>query len=373
MKNDFSNLEDQIKENRKLFRVDHFDMVIEDYVNRIDKKTLILNPPYQRLFRWDIETQSQLIESILIGIPIPPIFVFQNDDSIWEIIDGLQRTNTLYNFLKKTNDKDEDNQNNNSKEKKPIKFEGCTILTELNGLEFKSLPEKYQRTLKNTRIRIEIVEETEDILSQYLLFNRLNSNGEILEPQEIRNFLIYKTNNYFYSKLIELAKTETFLNCLNLKNERVKKQENVEFLLKFLLGREFALLEKQKNYKRLDDLITKESEIYLKKYDNIHLNKEFDIFIKTFDLIYSIFGKNAFRYYTPKSNSIANTFSMSVGLSFIIDSLENKDSDLIKDICCKYFNSDEYISYCKQSYSPTKRLFNLSKYSKKFFETEITK
>ncbi len=367
MERNFLKLEEQIKQNRKLFRVDHFDMVIEDYINRIDKKTLILNPPYQRLFRWDIQTQSQLIESILLGIPIPPIFVFQNEDSIWEIIDGLQRTNTLYNFLSKNNIDE------NQEEKKPLKFDGCTILKELNGLEFKKLPQKYQRTIENTRIRIEIVEETDDILSQYLLFNRLNANGEILQPQEIRNFLIYKLNNDFFKKLKKLSNSKIFLDCIKLKNERIQKQENVEFLLKFLLCREFAILENQKNYKKIDVLITEETEKYLKKYNTNYLDNELDIFEKTFYLIHSIFGENSFRYYNKKTNNISNTFSMAVGLSFIIDYLSDKDKDFVINICEKYFNSPEYATYSKQSYSPTKRLFNLSKYSKNFFENERNK
>ena len=147
-------LDEQVKENRKKFRVDHFDMVISEYIERYNRGDLVLDPPYQRLFRWDDISQSQLIESILIGIPLPPIFVFQNEDFRWEIIDGLQRTNTLIKMLGSNSEKI---------------FQGCDIITELNGKKFVDLPENMQRVIRNTRIRIEVVEETDDIFSQYLL------------------------------------------------------------------------------------------------------------------------------------------------------------------------------------------------------------
>ncbi|AIY83765.1 hypothetical protein U729_2625 [Clostridium baratii str. Sullivan] len=352
-----TDLDNQVKENRKKFRVDHFDMVISDYVQRIKTGELILDPPYQRLFRWDDETQSQLIESILIGIPLPPIFVFQNDDAKWEVIDGLQRTTTLSNYL-----------SNKEKDEEKI-FKGCNIITELNGKTFDELPNNLQRIIKNTRIRIELVEETDDIFSQYLLFNRLNSNGEKLGAQEIRNFLIYKLNNEFYYKLIEISKENEFIECLGLKDERVQKQENVEYALKFFLCREFENIEKLDKYENLNDLITKETEKFLKKYSNDYLAKEFDIFIKTFKLIYSEFGKNSFRYYQKRLNNIANTFSMAIGISKIINS--NISSKELKDICKEYFECETYKSIAARGYSPTKRIFELSKFSIKFFKEHM--
>ncbi|EJT5919132.1 DUF262 domain-containing protein [Clostridium perfringens] len=349
------NLDAQVKENRKKFRVDHFDMVISDYVQRINTEELILDPPYQRLFRWNDETQSQLIESILIGIPLPPIFVFQNDEAKWEVIDGLQRTTTLFNYLSEKNN-----------EKNPKVFQGCDILTELNGKTFNELPENMKRIIKNTRIRIELVEETDDIFSQYLLFNRLNSNGEKLGDQEIRNFLIYKLNNKFYDDLIKMANEEDFIKCLGLKDERVQKQENVEYALKFFLCREFGNIESLEKYDKLSELITKETERYLKKYTNEYLEKEFDTFKKTFKLIYEKFGDNAFRYYKRRLNNIANTFSMAIGISSIIES--NISEEELKIICEEYFKCEKYNTISSRAYSPTKRIFELSRFSIEFFK-----
>lgn len=360
------NIDEQIQENRKKFRVDHFDMVISEYIDRYSRNELILDPPYQRLFRWDIIKQSQLIESILIGIPLPPIFVFQNSEYKWEIIDGLQRTNTLIKMLSPKADQ---------------KFEGCEIITELNGKAFNELPLNIQRVIRNTRLRIEVVEETDDIFSQYLLFSRLNSNGEQLEGQEIRNFLIFKMNKEFYKKLQEISKEKVFLKCLKLakneskERERIKKQENVEYALKFFIGRELAKSEKINKYDNIDKLITKETEKYLKKYSNEYLLDEYLIFNKTFNLIYDVFGENAFKYYHIKLNNIANTFSMTVGISYVIDKIESISLDIrsnrLKEIVKKYYDSERYKKITASSYSPTRRMYELNKYSKNFFEGEL--
>lgn len=353
------NIESQVKNNRKKFRVDHFDIIISEYVkmaevkdNEIDAE-LILNPPYQRLFRWDIKMQSELIESILIGMPVPPIFVFQNEAAKWELIDGLQRTRTLLNFLTK-----------GSKQR----FRDCEILTYLNNKTFEELPENIQRMVKNTRLRIELIEESDNIFSQYLMFNRLNSNGEKLEAQEIRNFLIYKLNKAFYNELQYLSKTEEFLSSIHLKKERIDKQENVEYALKFFIGRELSTAKNIVKYDKIEDLLTKETEKYLIKHDNCYLENEYEKFNKTFSIIYKIFGENSFRYYMPNINSIANTFSMAIGISFIIDKIENMDdNDILKKVTSEYFTSDTYKKITSRGYSPTARMYELNEYCSKFY------
>lgn len=350
-------IDEQVKENRKKFRVDHFDMVVSEYIQRKENKELILNPPYQRLFRWGIESQSELIESILIGIPIPPIFVFQNGEAKWEIIDGLQRTTSLINFLKEGSEQ---------------KFTGCQIITELNDKTFSQLPDNIQRIVKNTRIRIELVEETDDIFSQYLLFNRLNANGEKLEAQEIRNFLIYKLNNAFYANIQSLGNSKEFKETLGLKLDRIKKQENVEYVLKFFLGRDISNSTEAPKYDRIEDLITNETEQFLKKNNQEFLNNEIEVFKKTFNIIYSIFGANSFRWHHPKINNIANTFSIAIGISCILDKVNQSNQEtLIKDITRQYFESDEYKKITARGYSPTKRMYELNRYSAKFFKGAI--
>lgn len=353
-------IENQIKENRRKFRVDHFDIILSEYISKIMQNNLILNPPYQRTFRWTIEDQSTLIESILLGIPIPPIFVFQREDSKWEVIDGLQRTMTIYNFLLSDN---------------PITLTGLKILTELNELKANELSEEIRLKILNFRIRIELVEETQDIFSQYLLFNRLNSNGEKLSDQEKRNFLIYKKNPTFYEKIQKLGNKEYFLNVLGWKHgdnldERIRKQEHIEYLTKYFLARFISKVDKKTSYSTIDDFINNEIINFLNIISTADLESEYIIFKKTFNFLNANFGIDTLKKKGKKANNISNRFTITTGISFLIENNiddPKKISELIED----YFNSKEYLRLTKSGYSPTKRIYELNRYSFLFFKGDL--
>ena len=84
-------LEQQIETASRQIVSDGYDMSVGELISLYKEKELIINPSYQRLFRWEESQKTKFIESLLLGIPIPPIFVFQKADGIWELIDGLQR------------------------------------------------------------------------------------------------------------------------------------------------------------------------------------------------------------------------------------------------------------------------------------------
>lgn len=353
-------IEIQVQENRRKFRVDHFDIVISEYISRLNENKVILNPPYQRNFRWDIKTQSALIESILIGIPLPPIFAFSNVNYHWEIIDGLQRTTTLKNFI-----------NSRPDDENIPKFESCEILTDLNGKAFFELPEGMQNAVKNFRIRIELVEDNADAYSQYLLFSRLNSNGEQLSNQELRNFLVYKLNPQFYAMLSQLKQHPSFKSAVSLKSKRIDKQEDVEYILKFFLSRKFGDYNKIPKYADIDTLITTEIQNYLREHDNEFLSNEYAIFIQTYDFIFTLLGENSFRYFHKNINSIVNTSIIATGISFVIEDIKNSNSEDILSLLSDFFNSEDYKKLTAQGYSPTKRFFELSMYACNFFKRRI--
>ncbi|EMV0255521.1 DUF262 domain-containing protein [Vibrio cholerae] len=91
-------LEKEIQKARKEIVSDGYDMSLGEIVNLYRENELKINPDFQRLFRWDVTRKTRFIESILLGIPIPPIFVFQDKDGNWELIDGLQRLSTILEF-----------------------------------------------------------------------------------------------------------------------------------------------------------------------------------------------------------------------------------------------------------------------------------
>jgi uncharacterized protein with ParB-like and HNH nuclease domain len=91
-------LREEITQARQKIVKDGFDMSIGELIRIYERKELIINPAYQRQFRWDESRKTRFIESLILGIPIPPIFVFTDDEGKWELIDGLQRLSTVFEF-----------------------------------------------------------------------------------------------------------------------------------------------------------------------------------------------------------------------------------------------------------------------------------
>jgi uncharacterized protein with ParB-like and HNH nuclease domain len=88
-------LQNEIDSAQRAVKTDAYQMSVGEIVNMYKDAELIINPNFQRLFRWEAGQKSKLIESMLLGIPLPPIFVFEKEDSKWELIDGLQRISTI--------------------------------------------------------------------------------------------------------------------------------------------------------------------------------------------------------------------------------------------------------------------------------------
>jgi hypothetical protein len=89
----------EIEKAQRLVRTDAYQMSFGEIVNMYDNREIIIDPEFQRLFRWDIGQKSKFVESLLLGIPVPSIFVFEKEDGSWELIDGLQRISTILEFM----------------------------------------------------------------------------------------------------------------------------------------------------------------------------------------------------------------------------------------------------------------------------------
>src|SRR5450759_2271347 len=91
-------LDSEIQEARKQVVSDGYEMSFGEVMSLYQGQEIVINPDFQRLFRWDLSRKTRFIESLLLGIPIPPIFVYQDESGIWELIDGLQRLSTVLEF-----------------------------------------------------------------------------------------------------------------------------------------------------------------------------------------------------------------------------------------------------------------------------------
>lgn len=89
----------EIEQQKRIVSFDSYDITIRQLTDMVAEGNIHISPEYQRHFVWDEKRQSQLIESIYLGIPVPSLYLDTNSDSSWEVVDGLQRISTLMNYI----------------------------------------------------------------------------------------------------------------------------------------------------------------------------------------------------------------------------------------------------------------------------------
>lgn len=239
-------LETEVSDERSRLSSDRMDISFGEIINLYKAKELNIRPEYQRLFRWNDEQKTALIESILMGIPIPPIFVSEDSDGVWELIDGLQRVSTILSFFGVL---DEDSSNiklfindnpDDSEELSESKLGNKWTLTagnlikNLKGFNIDSLPRKYSINIRRAVCRVEILRGESNISMKYELFKRLNSGGSVLTPQEIRNAIFRGVDDKLNKLLEELAENEVFKSLTMLSQKKLYEMYDHELILRFI-------------------------------------------------------------------------------------------------------------------------------------------
>ncbi len=186
----------------------------------------IIKPEMQREFVWDSLKCSRLIESIIIGLPIPPLFLLEIDKNKYEIIDGFQRLTTLVNFVN-------GNPWHGKLKKRNITAKlSKKISKELQGKTFNELSDVHKRIIKRSTIPlIEFKQlEPDNMNSKYLIFERINTGSEKLNSMQIRKSLAYGN---FISQMYKLTNANTaFLDFFTSNN--IKKDQHVEAFLRIM-------------------------------------------------------------------------------------------------------------------------------------------
>lgn len=213
----------------KEIRTEAVDFSFGELLNLHRDGEVVIRPEYQRLFRWTAEQRSRLIESILLRLPIPPIFLIEDDSGVLELIDGLQRTSSVLQFLDHT-----------SIEQEELVLEGCDILQEINGMKFEDFSTSIRLGLKRTPIRAVIIKKSGDDYVKYEMFKRLNTGGSLLSAQEIRNCSsrMLSGGAEFYSGLQQMASDHNFkTSTARLPAPDVERRADEELVLRYFAVR----------------------------------------------------------------------------------------------------------------------------------------
>lgn len=222
-------LKEQIETQRNLLSTDRLDLSFGEIMRMYSDGDIIIKPEFQRYFRWDIEQRTRFIESILLGIPIPPIFVAADDKGVWELVDGLQRVSTMLSFFGILKSKDEGIKNKNNWEL----IEGDRVEA-LAGFTYETMPELFKRSLKRATCRVEILNWNSNYDMRYELFNRLNTGGSPLTAQEIRNCIYRDISTEFNDFLKRIADNPDFRELISLEDEQIERLYHEELALRFV-------------------------------------------------------------------------------------------------------------------------------------------
>lgn len=215
-------LEQKISELRNELKTDRLDMSFGEIMSIFESGDLIISPEYQRAYRWTDEQRTRFIESILLGIPIPPIFVAEDTSGKWELVDGLQRISTILSFFGLLTVLPEKN--------KFALLETDLLDELLVGLTCDMLPVKLKRTLQRAVCRVEILRWDSQLDMRYELFNRLNTGSSPLKEQEIRNCIF---TGEFNNLLHTLSQNANFLNIVVPTDKQKEEMFTEELVLRF--------------------------------------------------------------------------------------------------------------------------------------------
>ena len=184
-------LEDARREVRYIVTDFSVELVVSKFKETPGEEGDIYIPDYQRILVWTNDQQSYFVESLLLKIPVPPIF-FYDVDGMLEIVDGSQRIRSLVSFSNNT-----------------LKLSGLQKLDILNGLTISGIPVPFQRRFNNTPVRSFVLEQSTDEETRVDLFRRLNTSGKKLADAEIRKG-VYKGR--FLDLIIECAASAVFVS-----------------------------------------------------------------------------------------------------------------------------------------------------------------
>lgn len=265
--------------------VERKDFSIQMLMELIKEGDLEINPNFQRNFVWDKTRQSKLIESILLGLPLPSVYLSQYPDGRLTIVDGLQRITTIKQFM-------ED------------KLVLCNMeyFKECNGFKYSELKGKIPllqfRKFRQTQIMCFVIDYRSPVMLKYDLFRRLNTGGKALNDQEIRNCM---SRPKVQKLLLDMIRSLEFKKATNsgVKDTRLAAQECAlryiyfydEYSLDNPIGGYNGYMRDSLNW--YIDILNGKEESKLRAYH--------ESFTKSMEFAYRLFGEAAFRKINPKT------------------------------------------------------------------------
>lgn len=364
-------LAEQINLKRKEIKTDGYPMSISEWISMYESEELDIHPEFQRFYRWSPAQKTSLIESILLGIPLPPIFVSQRNDGIWDVVDGLQRLSTVFQFVGILKDEQ-------GVKIPPLALESTKYLPGLQDITWanehnpnKALSKDLQLVIKRSKISASIILKESDETAKYDLFQRLNTGGSELSPQEVRNCLLVMINREFFNWLKELPRNEDFITTTVLTERSREESYDVELVLRFVLLSLIA----EDEIKSIGDVGVFLTERISKVAEDatFELAPAKKLFEDTFSIINESMSEDAFKKYNSTKGrhegafllSLFEVFTLGVAYNIANGTLCEKD-DIVEKIRSVWGDAD-FTNWSGTGLTASRRLPKLIPYGRALF------
>lgn len=311
------------------------DLSLESIALMVETGAIDISPGYQRRERWTTNKESALIESFLLNIPVPPVYLAEDEYGKYSIIDGKQRVTAINKFMKRD-----------------MKLSNLERFAELEGFNFSKLPPELKNAISiRPYIRVITLLKQSDPNLKYEVFTRLNTGGDNLLPQEIRNVAFRGPMN---DLIFDLCKNEFLrkqLKIVRLNEKAYQQMADAEYVLRFFTLRE--------SWNKFPGNMNIAMNIFMDEYqfpEDTTIKSFRELFLQTINMCEAIWGDNAFlrpdgeAYRKQMLQGIYDV--QMVPLSFFLEkgvSISGKQMKRIKDAYIhEYHNNDAFQDAIRQ-------------------------
>lgn len=300
-------LKEEVEAGKKLVRTDTVQMTIGEIASMYEAGELNIHPAFQRLFRWTLQKKSDFVESILVGIPVPPVFAYEGGDGLWELVDGLQRISTLLEFMGVLRSPDDEN----------LRLRSILAKTSyLPGLEgtawdvrqddpqgTTALEKSLQLMFRRSRVDFQVLKSPSDEDTKFELFQRLNRGGEYANEQEVRTCVMVMKNAAYTKSLREIADRPQFKAVFRVSEDQERRQIDVEMVVRCAVHTFVDYDDKSDVQDFLDKSI-------IKIMSSVPVESVTNTLNRTIDVLFKNLGDQALLPKEGAPKDIANRFSL---------------------------------------------------------------
>ena len=330
-------LDQEIQKRRAEVRSDGYSMSVGELISIYRDGEMDIHPEFQRFYRWDDVQKSRFVESILLGIPIPSIFVAQRKDGVWDVVDGLQRLSTIFELLGELKNPDG--------EKRPmLTLKATKHLPSLGGKKWsdddpgKSIGAASRLIIRRAKMDVKIILRESDEASEYELFQRLNAGAARLSEQELRNAMLVMVKPDTFRWIERLSQDGNFQSCVTLPDRMVQERYDMELVTRFIAFRNLPESE-LRSIGDMGEFVTDRIVEFAQsdKYADMK-DVEERAFIDTFARLAQSLGDKSFKRYDAANGRHSGGFqisafeSIALGVGF---NCENYRGDGVPDAIAK--------------------------------------